>query len=1112
MKEKVARKMDEIPENPPWTMFFDGPLYQKYDEFMKTKDFSKILLNTKLRLANDKSQEVVNHVNSVVEDHWEKDHEADPTGNAYQYVSQDYFQRNKEDEKRRTRRTRAFIVIGFVIMAALAFGTALVIHYFFIPPLDERNPKTFVNVSFSVNSTASATTEITQTTPIDEHEDEMNRMFDELLKGANHHSHDHGHEHILYPDGKIFDEHFTTTTQEITSQKTTTQEITTQASTTQETTIGAPKTSSLARSTQSLPTTTAMHALNLKPKAKHEEVQKAKIDMTSVTTPESKADKSLKQYTSTMNLNHMDFFSMDEFITTTHDLTSTVADGDIFAVDDLNKTPTTDTPRKVTIDSALNSLQTTAEKHVTVAGSTFLALPEGEPSAMATESAVVKKTNKEITETARSFGTTAHRVTTVTTVPRSPVTRSTAIMVPETSTVSELPANVQASSTTSFTSTSEVIPTTSDVLSDNMTANTSESTSLPVITTAMFQTTSTTKEATEYITRTTNALRKITSISDRKTIAHVFTSTTSGVTTSYLEKGTSENLTLPFSQSKAIVPETTTTSPESTSNLYKSTAVSGTTLPFFETTTLILPETSTLSSETTAILPNTTISFPETTATMARPTTTSSITTAPLAETTSALSITTTTVPKTSATLMKATTTLQERTASLTSTSLSDTTTSLLESASPLPETTTTLPKAFTPLQETNATFQAENTSLSKSTTLLSETTPSLRDTNSRLPKTTATLKETTTTLPEITSALPKTIAIPQDTIVNVAETTSVLAETSTTLTEATSSLPETTTLAETTTTTPETTTTTLPEITTLPENYNTIQMRDITSYTFENVKLNCSVKRAIKWKSLSVKNNKKWRPLEVTLFPSGEIKWSRAKTKRHDVTYDITNSTDGTGSNITIRLIINDVQCRDGNTYFCSLKSDIKDRVVKSQLTTVGKPSQKIMLTLGPSIIEDRAFRITASWQGGYPIPWANMSWTALDANNKSYNLTDYGEYRDYELHVDHKFCQTTLQHSIVVFPRIHLNDTTVIVKPNLETKKYFVDKSMETYLRQVQPGVEKILVIPLNYCNNGKKEMSVPHPHTSCTKFLRCLPGDLVVQQCPTGTCFYEKGQQCA
>ncbi|XP_060555441.1 uncharacterized protein LOC132716228 [Ruditapes philippinarum] len=200
-----------------------------------------------------------------------------------------------------------------------------------------------------------------------------------------------------------------------------------------------------------------------------------------------------------------------------------------------------------------------------------------------------------------------------------------------------------------------------------------------------------------------------------------------------------------------------------------------------------------------------------------------------------------------------------------------------------------------------------------------------------------------------------------------------------------------------------------------------------------------------------------------------------------------------------------------DAKNFICSLKSSIENRTARSRLIVVGKPSKKISLTLGPSVIEDRAFRITASWQGGYPIPWANMSWTALDANNKSYNLADYGEYRDYELHVDHKFCQTTLKHSIVVFPRIHLNDTTVIVKPNIETKKYFVDKSMEKYLTQVQPGQDKILVIPLNYCKNEGKEMSIPHPYTPCRKFVRCLPGDMVIQLCPRGTCFYEGKQEC-
>ena len=49
------------------------------------------------------------------------------------------------------------------------------------------------------------------------------------------------------------------------------------------------------------------------------------------------------------------------------------------------------------------------------------------------------------------------------------------------------------------------------------------------------------------------------------------------------------------------------------------------------------------------------------------------------------------------------------------------------------------------------------------------------------------------------------------------------------------------------------------------------------------------------------------------------------------------------------------------------------------------GRPDDQIKLEIGPAIIEDRALRITAIWQAGYPIPWTNMSWTALDANNQT-------------------------------------------------------------------------------------------------------------------------------
>jgi len=34
--------------------------------------------------------------------------------------------------------------------------------------------------------------------------------------------------------------------------------------------------------------------------------------------------------------------------------------------------------------------------------------------------------------------------------------------------------------------------------------------------------------------------------------------------------------------------------------------------------------------------------------------------------------------------------------------------------------------------------------------------------------------------------------------------------------------------------------------------------------------------------------------------------------------------------------------------------------------------------ITIGPSMVENRALRITARWSAGYPIPWTNISWTA--------------------------------------------------------------------------------------------------------------------------------------
>ena len=43
-----------------------------------------------------------------------------------------------------------------------------------------------------------------------------------------------------------------------------------------------------------------------------------------------------------------------------------------------------------------------------------------------------------------------------------------------------------------------------------------------------------------------------------------------------------------------------------------------------------------------------------------------------------------------------------------------------------------------------------------------------------------------------------------------------------------------------------------------------------------------------------------------------------------------------------------------------------------------------------------------------------------------------------------------------------MHLNGTTIIVKPDMTRLKSFVNKEMSVELMNVEPGVQSILVIP--------------------------------------------------
>jgi len=50
----------------------------------------------------------------------------------------------------------------------------------------------------------------------------------------------------------------------------------------------------------------------------------------------------------------------------------------------------------------------------------------------------------------------------------------------------------------------------------------------------------------------------------------------------------------------------------------------------------------------------------------------------------------------------------------------------------------------------------------------------------------------------------------------------------------------------------------------------------------------------------------------------------------------------------------------------------------------------------------------------------------------------------------------------------------------------------------------------ISVDYCKDNVGE-NIAHPYAACRKFVRCIPGDVVVQLCPTGTCFWPIAGRC-
>ncbi|KAK3594895.1 hypothetical protein CHS0354_020555 [Potamilus streckersoni] len=361
-----------------------------------------------------------------------------------------------------------------------------------------------------------------------------------------------------------------------------------------------------------------------------------------------------------------------------------------------------------------------------------------------------------------------------------------------------------------------------------------------------------------------------------------------------------------------------------------------------------------------------------------------------------------------------------------------------------------------------------------------------------------------TTTTKETTSLVTTTTASVTTTVPTKATTTQISTATST----------KATTTQISTATSSKATTTQI--TTTLPDKYNVVAMAAETGYVDVGpVSITCRVDRAIQWDSISMKGTKRFAndpPVGVTITHNGIVHWLK-RNARLDVSYTSTENK-VIGNDVVVNLTFDYLQCKDADTYTCHLTSRKGDVKSTFDFRVEGKPQDMIQLQLGPSVVEDQALRLTAQWVGGYPEPWANLTWLAqgeTDAEPK--DLRNYGNFKEYILEKDDYFCETTMKHSIVIFPKMNLNSTTIYVKPDINKAEKYLTTDKIKELKYIEPATEKLLVIPADYCAHVKaKDLDIVHPYEPCRKYVRCPASRIpVVYDCPVGTCFLPMHGKC-
>ncbi|WAR27784.1 FA5-like protein [Mya arenaria] len=1035
---------------------------------MEGKGRPDILLHTKLRMANmaDTPPEVddgFHHVTGNEEYLWEHAGEPDTLEHSLKSLPEaDQVTWHKE-QKRRKRRTRAFIWITIIIMAALALGTALVIHYFFIPA--HEDPKDHLNISISNGSILEGPEDVTQRLTADDNIklDDVIAVIEQEVDNMREKS--HHKDHVLKTNNKILENVLINTTASTTTVTQTKQQAKTETTTftTEQTTVPRqPETSTE-------PHTTLADFTTFIPTASINPLYYFGLDLDISTRPVSSSSVTSAAYldkrkATTQSITQSDKELIDNANVSTHITHEVSSIASTTSMDLITKHSAKQTAKLVknSTDPAYESTTyiTSTESVISKDTNTTLhkystALEATVTSALIVTANITAPTTNpfffdNLTTQEQQQTTGADKIAdTELTQPFAPQNSETTTPTLSRATMADHKISKTTTPMPSNKTTSDplISETTTPMLTNTTTSDPQISeTSTPMLTNTTMsdpQTSETTKPmlsnttmSDPQISETTTSMPSNTTMSDPQ-ISETTTPMLSNTTMS--DPQISESTTPMFfntTMSDPQISETTTSMPSNTT--MSDPQISETSTPMPSNTTMSDPQI----SETTTPMPsNTTMSDPqisETSTSMPSNTSMSdphiSKTTTPMRSmmsgTNASVSSTTTEMASSATEPMSAvTSTVTEPSVTTSQPSVEQTSVHVESTVTEKLIATTAVKTGETRITMSEKVTNATEVSV-KETSVASSVAESVGQTNSNTDSTVTELRVTTET--STVDINERHAEISTGRTVTFVEVTSEQSEPSTDITS--TEMLQTTTM-------------------TLPENYNTANIHDETSYTHETAIITCNVEHAIQWTSLKIEEKDTFRPLTVTLQPSGSITWN-GKTSRQDAMYNVTSSEDGLGDNVTLQLVIHDVQCRDGRRFECFPSSNLQNRRDSAMLIVV--------LRLGPSVVENRALRVTASWQAGYPVPWANISWTATDAKNNTYNLEKYGKFRDYNLDVDDRRCQTTLTTSIVIFPKVHLNATVVSVSPDMHRKRAFLEADMTRYLETVRPGVDTILVIP--------------------------------------------------